>query len=313
MIEMDKPKIECIERSDNGTYAKFVVEPLERGYGITIGNSLKRILLSSLPGSAVTSIKIDGAANEASIVPGVVENVTDIILNVKSLALRGYTDEPRVLRIEVQRPGTVTARDIFSNSDIEILNKDLIIATLANDDQLKIEMTVERGYGYVSADRKESDDGVIPIDSIYTPIYKVEYVVEATRVGQITDYDRLTLEVWSNGSISPEEAVSTAAKILLDHLRIFMNLTTTFNPNESLEETAKESQQERNLKMSIEDLNLSIRSYNCLKRAGIDTVKDITQKSKADMFKVRNLGLKSLEEVEYKLRELGFAFRSEED
>ncbi|WP_407313232.1 DNA-directed RNA polymerase subunit alpha [Desulfosporosinus sp. SB140] len=314
MLEMEKPRIECIERSENGSYAKFIVEPLERGYGITIGNSLKRILLSSLPGLAVTSIKIKGVPNGSSTIPGVVEDITDIVLNIKSLALKGYTDEPRVIRLECQGVGAVTAGDIISDSDIEILNKDLKIATLGNDGRLNMEMTVERGYGYVSAAKiKMSDDGVIPIDSIFAPIYKVNYVVEATRVGQITDYDKLTLETWSNGSISPEEATSKAAKILSDHLRLFMSLTTSFDAHESMEEIEKDSQQDRNLKMSIEDLNLSIRSYNCLKRAGISSVKDITQKTKEEMFKVRNLGLKSLEEVEFKLKELGLSFCSEED
>ncbi|AFM42979.1 DNA-directed RNA polymerase, alpha subunit [Desulfosporosinus acidiphilus SJ4] len=314
MLEMEKPRIECVERYENGSYAKFVVEPLERGYGITIGNSLKRVLLSSLPGSAVTTIKIDGALKASSKIPGVMEDITDIVLNIKSLALKGYTNEPRVIRLESQGAGVVTAGDIICDSDIVVLNKDLKIATLDNAGRLSIEMTVERGYGYVSAEQnKIPDDGVIPIDSIFTPIYKVDYMVEATRVGQITDYDRLTLETWSNGSISPEEATSRAARILNDQLLLFTKLNTAFATGESTEEIKKESKQDRNLKMSIEDLDLSMRAYNGLKRAGINSVKDLTRRAKADMFKVRNLGLKSLEEIDFKLKELGLSFQHEED
>jgi DNA-directed RNA polymerase subunit alpha len=315
MLEIEKPRIECIERSEDDSYAKFVVEPLERGYGITLGNSLRRILLSSLPGSAVTSVKIEGVLHEFSTIPGVLEDVTDIILNIKSLALKGYTDEPRVIRLEFQGEGVVTAGDIISDSDIEILNNDLKIATLDRDGRLFMEMTVERGRGYVSADKNKKPDhviGVIPIDSIFAPIYKVNYTVEDTRVGQITDYDKLTLEVWSNGSISPEEATSTAAKILSDHLRLFMGLTDKLNNVEIMVEKEEEAK-DKILEMTIEELDLSVRSYNCLKRAGINTVEELTQKSEEDMIKVRNLGRKSLEEVEQKLKELGLLFRPTED
>ena len=315
MLEIEKPRIECIERSEDDSYAKFVVEPLERGYGITLGNSLRRILLSSLPGSAVTSVKIEGVLHEFSTIPGVLEDVTDIILNIKSLALKGYTDEPRVIRLEFQGEGVVTAGDIISDSDIEILNEDLKIATLDRDGRLFMEMTVERGRGYVSADKNKKPDhviGVIPIDSIFAPIYKVNYTVEDTRVGQITDYDKLTLEVWSNGSISPEEATSTAAKILSDHLRLFMGLTDKLNNVEIMVEKEEEAK-DKILEMTIEELDLSVRSYNCLKRAGINTVEELTQKSEEDMIKVRNLGRKSLEEVEQKLKELGLLFRPTED
>ncbi|HWQ43699.1 MAG TPA: DNA-directed RNA polymerase subunit alpha [Desulfosporosinus sp.] len=314
-LEIEKPRIECIERSEDNSYAKFVVEPLERGYGITLGNSLRRILLSSLPGSAVTSVKIEGVLHEFSTIPGVLEDVTDIILNIKSLALKGYTDEPRVIRIESQGGGVVRAADIITDPDIEILNPDLKIATLDNDGRLFMEMTVRRGKGYISADKNKMPDdviGVIPIDSIYAPIYKVNYAVEATRVGQITDYDKLTLEAWSNGSISPEEATSAAAKILSDHLRLFMGLTDKLNSVEVIVEK-EEDAKDKILEMTIEELDLSVRSYNCLKRAGINSVEELTQKTEEDMIKVRNLGRKSLEEVEFKLRDLGLLFRPAED
>ncbi len=314
-LEIEKPRIECIERSEDNSYAKFVVEPLERGYGITLGNSLRRILLSSLPGSAVTSVKIEGVLHEFSTIPGVLEDVTDIILNIKSLALKGYTDEPRVIRLESQGGGVVRAADIITDPDIEILNPDLKIATLDNDGRLFMEMTVRRGKGYISADKNKMPDdviGVIPIDSIYAPIYKVNYAVEATRVGQITDYDKLTLEAWSNGSISPEEATSAAAKILSDHLRLFMGLTDKLNSVEVLVEK-EEDAKDKILEMTIEELDLSVRSYNCLKRAGINSVEELTQKTEEDMIKVRNLGRKSLEEVEFKLRDLGLLFRPAED
>jgi len=315
MLEIEKPRIECIERSEDNSYAKFVVEPLERGYGITLGNSLRRILLSSLPGSAVTSVKIEGVLHEFSTIPGVLEDVTDIILNIKSLALKGYTDEPRVIRLESQGGGVVRAADIITDPDIEILNPDLKLATLDNDGRLFMEMTVRRGKGYISADKNKMPDdviGVIPIDSIYAPIYKVNYAVEATRVGQITDYDKLTLEAWSNGSISPEEATSAAAKILSDHLRLFMGLTDKVNSVEILVEK-EEDAKDKILEMTIEELDLSVRSYNCLKRAGINSVEELTQKTEEDMIKVRNLGRKSLEEVEFKLRDLGLLFRPTED
>jgi DNA-directed RNA polymerase subunit alpha len=315
MLEIEKPRIECVERTDDNTYAKFVVEPLERGYGITLGNSLRRILLSSLPGTAVTSVKIEGVLHEFSTVPGVLEDVTDIILNLKNLALKGYTDEPKVLRLEVESEGVVKAGDIITDADIEILNPDLKIATLDKDGRLFMEMTVERGRGYVSADKNKKPEhviGIIPIDSIFAPIYKVNYTVEDTRVGMVTDYDKLTLEVWSNGSISPEEATSLAAKILSEHLRLFMGLTDKLNNVEIMVEKEEEAK-DKILEMTIEELDLSVRSYNCLKRAGINTVEELTQKTEEDMIKVRNLGRKSLEEVEFKLKELGLGFRKADD
>ncbi|CAA7600168.1 DNA-directed RNA polymerase [Acididesulfobacillus acetoxydans] len=315
MLEIEKPKIECVERSDNNTYAKFVVEPLERGYGITLGNSLRRILLSSLEGTAVTSIKIEGVLHEFSTIPGVLEDVTDIILNLKTLALKGHTDEPRILRLEMEGEGVVRAGDIITDPDIEILNPDLKIATLDRDGRLFMEMSAERGRGYVSAEKnKKADDviGVIPIDSIFAPIYKVNYTVEDTRVGMVTDYDKLTLEVWSNGSVSPEEATSLAAKILSEHLRLFMGLTDKISGVEIMVEKEEEPK-DKILEMTIEELDLSVRSYNCLKRAGINTVEELTLKTEEDMIKVRNLGRKSLEEVEQKLGALGLGFRKPED
>ncbi|GAB6172256.1 DNA-directed RNA polymerase subunit alpha [Paradesulfitobacterium aromaticivorans] len=315
MLEIEKPRIECVERSDDNTYAKFVVEPLERGYGITLGNSLRRILLSSLPGSAVTSVKIEGVLHEFATIPGVFEDVTDVILNLKSLALKGHTDELRIMRLETQGEGVVRAADIITGSDIEILNPDLKIATLDHDGRLFMEMTVERGRGYVPAEKNKKPEqaiGIIPIDSIFAPVYKVNYTVEDTRVGQITDYDKLTLEVWSNGSISPEEATSLAAKILSEHLRLFMGLTDKLTNVEIMVE--KEEEAKNNiLLMTIEELDLSVRSYNCLKRAGINTVEELTQKTEEDMIKVRNLGRKSLEEVEQKLHELSLGFRQPEE
>ena len=309
-----QPRIECIERSENNCYAKFVVEPLERGYGITLGNSLRRILLSSLPGLAVTSIKIKGVLNDSLTIPGVSEDLTDIILNLKSLALKGYTDEPRIMRIEFQGAGVVTAGDIISGQGLEILNPELKIATLNKDARLFMEMTVERGRGYVSADKHKPPDiiGSVPIDSIFAPIYKVDYEVGTTRVGQITDYDKLTIEAWSDGSISPKDAISTAARILNDHLCIFMGL----NENHDTVEFGVEKEEKSYvnvLNKMMEDLNLSIRSYNSLKRAGINTVEELTKKTEADMIKVRNLGRKSFEEVEMKLKELGLSFRVEEE
>jgi len=303
LLEIEKPRIECIERSEDDSYAKFVVEPLERGYGITLGNSLRRILLSSLPGSAVTSIKIEELF-------GVLEDVTDIILNIKSLALKGYTDEPRIIRIESQGKRVVRAADIITDPDIEILNPDLKIATLDKDGRLFMELTVERGKGYVSADKNAI--GVIPIDTIYAPIYKVNYTVEATRVGQITDYDKLTLAVWSNGSISPEEAISTAAGILNDHLGLFIGSSDKPDNVETVIEKEEEPKA-KILEMLIGELNLSVRSYNCLRRMGIDTVDQLTQKTEAEMIKMRNLGSKSLEEVIMKIKDLGLAFCADED
>ena len=315
MLEIEKPNIECVERSEDNTYAKFVIEPLERGYGITLGNSLRRILLSSLPGSAVTSDKIEGVLHEFSTIPGVLEDVTEIILNVKSLALKGHTDEVRVLRLECEGEGVVTAGDIITGPDIEILNPDLKIATLDKDGRLYMEMTVERSRGYVSAEKNKKQDqaiGVIPVDSIFTPIYKVNYTVEDTRVGMMTDFDKLTLEVWSNGSITPREAISLAAKILSEHLQLFIGLTDNIGDVEIMVEK-EEEEKDKILEMTVEELDLSVRSYNCLKRAGINTVEELIQRTEEDMMKVRNLGRKSLEEVDNKLKELGLSFRKSED
>ncbi|HSH24452.1 MAG TPA: DNA-directed RNA polymerase subunit alpha [Massilibacterium sp.] len=314
MIEIEKPRIETVELSDDATYGKFVVEPLERGYGTTLGNSLRRILLSSLPGAAVTSVHIDGVLHEFSTIEGVVEDVTTIILNLKKLAMKIYSDEEKTLEIDVSDEGVVTAAAITHDSDVEILNPDLHIATLAKGAHLSMRMTAKRGRGYVPAEGNKSEDqpiGVIPIDSIYTPISRVTYQVENTRVGQNTNFDKLTLDVWTNGSISPDEAVSLGAKILTEHLNIFVNLTEEAKTTTIMVEK-EEDQKEKVLEMTIEELDLSVRSYNCLKRAGINTVQELTQKTEEDMMKVRNLGKKSLDEVKLKLSELSLGLREEE-
>lgn len=315
MLEIEKPRIECVEANDEQHYGKFVVEPLERGYGITLGNSLRRILLSSLPGAAVTSVKIEGVLHEFSTVPGVKEDVTDIILNLKALCLKMYTDEERVMRIETQQEGAVRAGDILTDPDVEILNNDMHIATLAEGGRLFMEMTVSKGRGYVSAERNKKGDyviGVIPVDSIFTPVRKVNYNVDNTRVGQRTDYDRLTMEVWTDGSIKADEAVSLSAKILSEHLRLFIGLTESADEVEIMVEK-EEEQKDKILEMPIEELDLSVRSYNCLKRAGINTVEELVQRNEEDMMKVRNLGKKSLEEVMNKLSELDLKLRHEDD
>jgi len=315
MIEIEKPKIECVEINEKKTYAKFVVEPLERGYGITLGNSLRRVLLSSLPGAAVTSVKIEGVLHEFSTVPGVVEDVTDIILNLKTLALKVYSDEPQIVRIEAQGPGEVTAGDIIRDSQVEVLNPEQHIATLDKDANLVMEMTVERGRGYRPAEKNKKEDhviGIIPVDSIFSPVRKVNYTVTDTRVGQITDYDKLTLEVWTNGSIAPDEAISLSAKILNDHLKLFIGLTEKIGDVEIMVEK-EEEERDKILDMSIEELDLSVRSYNCLKRAGINTVGELIMKTEEDMMKVRNLGKKSLEEVDEKLASLGLSLRKADD
>ncbi|MFZ5942558.1 MAG: DNA-directed RNA polymerase subunit alpha [Bacillota bacterium] len=315
MIEIEKPRIECVDASDDNTYGKFVVEPLERGYGTTLGNSLRRILLSSLPGAAVTSVKIEGVLHEFSTVPGVVEDVSDIILNLKSLALKIDTDETQIIRLEVEGPGEVLASDIKINSDVEVLNPGLHIATLDDNGKLFMELTVERGRGYVSAEKNKKEDdviGVVPIDAIFSPVKKVNFIVEDTRVGQRTDYDKLTLEVWTNGSIRPDEAISLSAKVLSDHLRLFVGLTDSMGDVEIMVEK-EEEEKDKILDMTIEELDLSVRSYNCLKRAGINTVYELTQKTEEDMMKVRNLGKKSLEEVEHKMKALGLSLRYSEE
>ena len=310
MVEIEKPKIEIVEISEDSRYGKFVCEPLERGYGTTFGNSLRRILLSSLPGAAITSIRIDGVLHEFSTIPGVRDDVTNIILNLKALCLKMYSDEPRVIRIDVDGEGEVTAADIAVDSEIEILNPELHIATLNKDGSLHMEMTVERGRGYVPADKNKKPDhviGIIPIDSIFSPILRVNYAVADTRVGNVTDYDKLTLEVWTDGSIRPEEALSKAASILIMHLKLFQNMAGVPEEEEEEEGTFLEPQEADTtqvMEMTIEDLDLSVRSYNCLKRANINTVADLTEKTEEDMMKVRNLGRKSLEEVKKKLQEL---------
>lgn len=314
MIEIEKPKIEAVEISTDGSYGKFVVEPLERGYGTTLGNSLRRILLSSLPGAAVTSVQIDGVLHEFSTIEGVVEDTSEIILNLKKLSLRIHSDEEKVLEIEAEEEGVITAGDIRADSDVEILNPDLHIATVAPRGRLYIRMTANRGRGYVAADANKREDtpiGVIPIDSIYTPITRVNYQVENTRVGQVTNYDKLTLEVWTDKSIRPDEAVSIGAKVLTEHLMLFVSLTDEAREAEIMVEK-EEDQKEKVMEMTIEELDLSVRSYNCLKRAGINTVHELTQKSEEDMMKVRNLGKKSLEEVVLKLEEMGLSLRKDE-
>ncbi|KQL52147.1 DNA-directed RNA polymerase subunit alpha [Heyndrickxia shackletonii] len=314
MIEIEKPKIETVEVNDDASYGKFVVEPLERGYGTTLGNSLRRILLSSLPGAAVTSIQIDGVMHEFSTIEGVVEDVTSIILNLKKLALKIYSDEEKTLEIDVQGEGVVTAADITHDSDVEILNPDLYIATLAKNAHFRMRMTATRGRGYTPADLNKREDlpiGVIPIDSIYTPVQRVNYQVENTRVGQMSNFDKLSLDVWTDGSIGPKEAISLGAKILNEHLNIFVGLTDEAQNAEIMVEK-EEDQKEKVLEMTIEELDLSVRSYNCLKRAGINTVQELANKTEEDMMKVRNLGRKSLEEVKAKLEELGLGLRKDD-
>ena len=322
MSEIEKPKIEIVETSEDSRYGKFVCEPLDRGYGTTLGNSLRRILLSSLEGAAVTSIRIDGVLHEFSTVPGVRDDVTNIVLNIKGLCLKMYAEEPTVIRIDAEGEREVTAADIITGPDVEVLNPDLHIATVNETGSLKIEMTVERGKGYVPADKNKKPDhviGVIPIDSIFSPVQRVNYTVQDTRVGNVTDYDKLTLEVWTDGSIRPEEAVSKAATILIDHFKLFEDMS-------SREDTPKETEikqppkprvepddLERIMRMTIEDLDLSVRSFNCLKRANINTVRDLTSKTEEDMMKVRNLGRKSLEEVKKKLEDLGLALMKSEE
>jgi DNA-directed RNA polymerase subunit alpha len=307
MLEIEKPKIECIELSEDGSYAKFSIEPLERGYGTTLGNSLRRILLSSLPGVATDHVKIDGVLHEFSTVNGVKEDVTELILNIKCLALTMKGEGPKIITIDAVGPCEVTAGDIITSGDVEVINKDLHIATIDDNGKLFMELTVNRGRGYVSQTKNKAEDmpiGTIPVDSIYTPVKRVNFLVENTRVGQITDYDKLTLEVWTNGTINPDEAVSLSAKILIEHFKLFTTLTEEDGEVNILVEK-EEDKKEKVLEMTIEELDLSVRSYNCLKRAGINTVQELAERSMDDMMKVRNLGKKSLEEVEQKLAALG--------
>lgn len=316
MIEIEKPRIETAEMKSDGTYGRFVLEPLERGYGTTLGNSLRRVLLSSLPGVAVKSIKIDGVQHEFSTIPGVKEDVTEIVLNIKSLTAKIYGSAPKTIYIEAEDECEVTAGDIKADSEVEILNPGMHIATLGAGAKLHMEIIIDKGRGYVPAERNKAEMattiGAIPVDSIYTPVLKVNYTVENTRVGQITDYDKLTLEVWTDGTISAKEAVSLAAKVLNEHLNLFVDLSEQAADVAIMVEKG-EDPQGKVLEMTIEELDLSVRSFNCLKRAGINTVQDLISKSEEEMMKVRNLGKKSLEEVIAKLRSLGFDLTSDDE
>lgn len=315
MIEIEKPTIETLDSLPDGTYGKFVLEPLERGFGITIGNSLRRVLLSSLPGVAAKSIKIDGVVHEFSTIPGVKEDVTEIVLNIKELTAKLHCDDEKTVYIEAEGPCVVTGASVKTDSEVEILNPDLHIATVAEGGKLNMEIVLDKGRGYVSAEKNKQNPaviGVIPVDSIYTPVVKANYTVENTRVGQITDYDKLILEVWTDGTISAKESVSLAAKVLTEHLNLFVELSgDAYNGDIMVEKDNKGK--EKVLEMTIEELDLSVRSFNCLKRAGINTVEDLINKSEEDMMKVRNLGRKSLEEVINKLDSLGFTLRSEDE
>ena len=321
MIEIEKPRIEVLDLTADGTYGKFVVEPLERGYGTTLGNSLRRVLLSSLPGVAVTSVKIDGILHEFSTIEGVKEDVTEIVLNLKDLIFRIAGDGPKVVYLEAEGPCEVTAGSIKCDSEVEILAPDRHIATIGQGGKLCMEITIDKGRGYVSAERNKQlmiqqaapVIGVIPVDSIYTPVLKVNYNIENTRVGQITDYDKLTLEVWTNGTISAQEAVALGAKVLTEHLNLFVELSADGYEGGSILVTSNDRDEGHVLSMTIEELDLSVRSFNCLKRAGINTVGDLIQKTQEEMMKVRNLGRKSLEEVMSKLSSLGYSLSDEED
>jgi DNA-directed RNA polymerase, alpha subunit, bacterial and chloroplast-type len=319
VFDFEKPNIEIVEISEDKRYGKFVVEPLERGYGTTLGNSLRRIMLSSLPGAAVSQIKIDGVLHEFSSIPGVKEDVTEIILNIKNIAIKNNSDtnEAKVAYIEYSGEGVVTAGDIQTDPDIEILNPDLVIATLSGgaDSKLYIELTITNGRGYVSSDKNKNEElpiGVIAIDSIYTPVERVNLAIEDTRVGHITDYDKLTLDVYTNGTLAPDDAVSLAAKVLSEHLNLFIDLSENARTVDVMVEK-EEDPIDRVLEMNIDELELSVRSYNCLKRAGINTVEELINRSSEDMMKVRNLGRKSLEEVLNKLKELGLSLKSDND
>lgn len=315
MIEFEKPNIECLEIDETNNYAKFVCEPLERGYGVTIGNSLRRILLSSLPGCAITSVKIEGVLHEFSTIPNVVEDVPEVIVNLKNVRLKFDGNEEKTLRINFKGEGEVTAADIESDGTVEILNPDLHIATVAEGGNIVMELTADRGRGYNSSEQNKKpnqDISVLPIDSIYTPVKKVNYHVENTRVGQMVDYDKLTIEVWTDGSLKAHEALSLAAKVMTGHLELFIDLSETTKNTQVMVEK-EESKKEKVLEMSIEELELSVRSYNCLKRANISTVEDLISKSESEMMKVRNLGKKSFDEVTAKLHSLGLDFAQEEE
>ena len=319
MFDFNKPKIEITEISEDKKFGRFVVEPLERGYGTTLGNSLRRIMLSSLPGAAVSQVKIDGVLHEFSSIPGVKEDVTEIIMNLKSLAIKNHSsdNEPKTAYIECEGKGVVTAADIQADQDIEIMNPDQVIATLngGKDCRLAMELTITKGRGYISADKGKTDDmpiGMIAVDAIYTPVDRVNMIVENTRVGQVTDYDKLILEIWTDGSITPSEGVSIGAKIMQEHLNLFVELTDSTENMEIMVEK-EENQKEKALEMTIEELELSVRSFNCLKRAAINTVEELTHRSEEDMMKVRNLGKKSLDEVKHKLEELDLSLRQSDE
>ena len=315
MIEFERPNIKCLEIDNETNYAKFVCEPLERGYVVTIGNSLRRILLSSLPGAAITSVKIEGVVHEFSTIPNVVEDVPEIIVNLKMVRLKLHENEEKTIRIDVKGEGEVKAGDIITDSSVEVLNPDLHIATLSEGAHLQMEMTVDMGRGYNSAEKNKKENmplGVLPIDSIYTPVKKVNYAVENTRVGQNIDFDKLTIELWTDGSLAPYEALSLAAKVMTSHLELFIDLSETAKNTQVMIEK-EENKKEKVLEMSIEDLELSVRSFNCLKRAGISTVEDITNMTESELMKVRNLGKKSLDEVTFKIHSLGLEFAQEEE
>ena len=315
MIEIEEPRIECIETPTDDSYGKYVIEPLERGYGTTLGNSLRRVLLSSLPGTAVTSIRISGIQHEFSTIPGVKEDVTEIVLNIKRIIARLHSDEPKTVYIEASGECEVTAGDIKADGEVEILNPELHIATLGPDASLSMELTLDHGRGYVPADKNKNPQqiiGTIPVDSIYTPVLKVNYAVENTRVGNQTDFDKLTLEVWTDRTITPRDAVSLGAKILVDHFTLFTDLSDSIGSRSTVVEKV-ETQRDKVLEMTIEELDLSVRSFNCLKRANINTVEDLISKTQDEMIKVRNLGRKSLEEVEHKLAMMGLSLASDDN
>jgi DNA-directed RNA polymerase subunit alpha len=315
MFEIEKPVVQCVEKSEDGSYGKFVIEPLERGYGTTLGNAMRRIILSQLPGAAVTSVKIDGVLHEFSTIPNVKEDVIEIILNLKGLSIKAEGDVPTTVTIDVTGPHTVTGADIKSDGTVTIINQDHHIATVSENGRLYMEINIDKGRGYVLAEKnKEANQpiGILPVDSIYTPVKRVNYIIENTRVGQITDYDKLTLEIWTNGTIDPEEAVSLSAKILIEHFKLFLSLTDHADKVEIMVEK-EEDRKDKLLEMTIEELDLSVRSYNCLKRAGINTVQELTFRSEEDMMKVRNLGKKSLEEVEQKLAALGLSLKQSDE
>ena len=314
MVEIERPRIECIESPEDDSYGRYVIEPLERGYGTTLGNSLRRILLSSLPGTAVTTVKIAGIQHEFSTIPGIKEDVTEIILNIKGIVARLHAERTKTVYIEASGECTVTAGDIKADGEVEILNPDLHIATLSPDASISMELTIDHGRGYMSAERNKLQQpiiGVIPIDSIYTPVHKVNYTVENTRVGNVTDFDKLTLEVWTDKTITARDAVSLGAKILCDHFTLFTDLSETISSQSTVVEKA-EAQRDKVLEMTIEELDLSVRSFNCLKRVNINTVEDLISRTEDDMIKVRNLGRKSLEEVIHKLAMMGLSLKNED-